>query len=69
MLVKTYAGEVANTPMRVNLIDPGIVRTSMRAVAMPGEDPMTLACAGVDYGCVCDAAASGCKAHGEVVRG
>lgn len=42
MMVRTYAAEVANTPIRVNLVDPGIVRTSMRAQAMPGEDPETL---------------------------
>jgi NAD(P)-dependent dehydrogenase (short-subunit alcohol dehydrogenase family) len=28
--------------LRVNLFDPGAVRTGMRAEAMPGEDPMTL---------------------------
>ena len=41
-LVRTYAAEVNRTAMRVNLLDPGVVRTRMRAEAMPGEDPMTL---------------------------
>jgi NAD(P)-dependent dehydrogenase (short-subunit alcohol dehydrogenase family) len=41
-LVKTYANEVASTPVRVNLLDPGATRTAMRATAMPGEDPATL---------------------------
>jgi NAD(P)-dependent dehydrogenase (short-subunit alcohol dehydrogenase family) len=41
-LVKTYAEEVENTPVRVNLIYPGPVRTAMRAKAFPGEDPATL---------------------------
>ena len=41
-LVKAYAGEVANTPLRVNVFYPGAVRTAMRAKAMPGEDPETL---------------------------
>lgn len=31
-----------NTHIRVNSIDPGAVRTSMRAKAYPGEDPNTL---------------------------
>ena len=31
-----------NTPIRVNSIDPGRVRTRMRALAYPGEDPMTV---------------------------
>ena len=42
MMVNIYAEEMKNTSVRVNLIDPGVVRTSMRASAMPGEDPMTL---------------------------
>ncbi|MCB2081203.1 MAG: SDR family NAD(P)-dependent oxidoreductase [Rickettsiales bacterium] len=42
MMVRTYAAEVASTPVRINLIDPAIVRTNMRAEAMPGEDPNTL---------------------------
>lgn len=41
-LVQTWAQEVATTPLRVNLLDPGIVATAMRASAMPGEDPATL---------------------------
>jgi len=39
MLVKIYAGEVAKTRARVNLLDPGMVRTRLRARAFPGEDP------------------------------
>lgn len=31
-----------NTPIRVNSIDPGRARTRMRALAFPGEDPMTV---------------------------
>lgn len=31
-----------NTPIRVNSIDPGRVRTRMRALAFPGENPMTV---------------------------
>jgi NAD(P)-dependent dehydrogenase (short-subunit alcohol dehydrogenase family) len=41
-LVKTYAHEVADGPVRVNLADPGAVRTQLRAKAFPGEDPDTL---------------------------
>jgi NAD(P)-dependent dehydrogenase (short-subunit alcohol dehydrogenase family) len=41
-LVKTYAHESANTTVRANLINPGGVRTQMRAKAFPGEDPKTL---------------------------
>lgn len=42
-MVKTYASEVGNnTNVRANLINPGAIRTSMRAAAVPGEDPETL---------------------------
>jgi NAD(P)-dependent dehydrogenase (short-subunit alcohol dehydrogenase family) len=41
-LVKTWAQEVEATPLRVNLVDPDIVATKMRAAAMPGEDPATI---------------------------
>jgi NAD(P)-dependent dehydrogenase (short-subunit alcohol dehydrogenase family) len=41
-LVRTYAAETATTPIRVMLVNPGPLRTRMRAAAMPGEDPMTL---------------------------
>jgi NAD(P)-dependent dehydrogenase (short-subunit alcohol dehydrogenase family) len=41
-LVLTWAQEVAITPVRVNLFDPGPVATRMRANAFPGEDPTTL---------------------------
>jgi len=42
MLVKIYAGEISKTRVRANLIDPGIVRTRLRARAFPGEDSSRL---------------------------
>ncbi len=42
-MVGTYAAEVAYSPLKVNILNPGVVRTAMRAEAFPGEDPMTLA--------------------------
>ncbi|MEO0809407.1 MAG: SDR family NAD(P)-dependent oxidoreductase [Pseudomonadota bacterium] len=41
-LVKTYAHELANTPAKVNLVNPGVVQTKLRAKAFPGEAPETL---------------------------
>jgi NAD(P)-dependent dehydrogenase (short-subunit alcohol dehydrogenase family) len=41
-LVRTYAAEIATTNVRANLLDPGKLRTQMRAKAAPGEDPMSL---------------------------
>lgn len=40
-MVKSYAAEIETTNLKVNLIDPGRVRTAMRAKAYPGEDPMS----------------------------
>jgi NAD(P)-dependent dehydrogenase (short-subunit alcohol dehydrogenase family) len=41
-LARTYANETADTAIKVNLVDPGAVATSMRAEAYPGEDPAKL---------------------------
>jgi NAD(P)-dependent dehydrogenase (short-subunit alcohol dehydrogenase family) len=41
-LARVWANETASTPIRVNLFDPGPIRTRMRAVVFPGEDPLTL---------------------------
>jgi NAD(P)-dependent dehydrogenase (short-subunit alcohol dehydrogenase family) len=41
-LVRVWAHETASTPIRVNLFNPGPIRTQMRASVFPGEDPMTL---------------------------
>ncbi|MEL6372787.1 MAG: SDR family NAD(P)-dependent oxidoreductase [Pseudomonadota bacterium] len=41
-LARTYAREVASTPIRVNLLDPGITRTGLRGKAYPGEDETAL---------------------------
>ncbi len=42
MLARTYASETAKTNIGVSILDPGAMRTSMRAQAMPGEDPSAL---------------------------
>ena len=42
MLAGTYAEETQSANISVSIIDPGPLRTSMRAQAMPGEDPETL---------------------------
>src|SRR5450755_2264139 len=41
-MVRVWASETASTPIRVNLFSPGPIRTRMRAIVFPGEDPMTL---------------------------
>jgi NAD(P)-dependent dehydrogenase (short-subunit alcohol dehydrogenase family) len=37
-MVRAWADEVDNTPIRAVLLDPGAVRTKLRAEAFPGED-------------------------------
>ena len=67
-LVLTWADEVRTTRLRVNLFDPGVVATRLRASAMPGEDPSTLA----KPSDVAPALAAAClpteQRHGEVVN-
>jgi len=41
-MAATYATEVAYSNLKVNIIDPGVVRTEMRAEAFPAEDPLSL---------------------------
>jgi len=41
-LAMTYAQEVENSSVRINLINPGPIATRMRAKAFPGEDQKTL---------------------------
>jgi NAD(P)-dependent dehydrogenase (short-subunit alcohol dehydrogenase family) len=41
-LARTYAAENATSNVKIMLVNPGPLRTRMRADAMPGEDPMTL---------------------------
>lgn len=41
-LAKTWALELAATPAKVNIVNPGPIRTGMRAKAFPGEDAMSL---------------------------
>lgn len=42
VLARTYAAETETTAIKVNLFNPGPIRTKMRAAAMPGEDPSVL---------------------------
>lgn len=41
-LAATYRNEVSDTAVRVAVVNPGPMRTKMRALAFPGEDPTTL---------------------------
>ena len=66
-LAMAYAAETRRMALRVNLIDPGIMRTRLRAQAYPGEDPAKLP----DPGALAEAfvalAEVGCARHGELI--
>ncbi len=68
MMVKVYAGEVTKTRIRVNLLDPGIVRTRMRVQAFPGEDPSRLPPPESVTGAFVELASPECRHHGQIVR-
>ncbi|MSO88462.1 MAG: SDR family NAD(P)-dependent oxidoreductase [Rhodospirillaceae bacterium] len=68
MMAKVYAGEVARTRVRVNLIDPGVVRTAMRAHAFPGEDPTQHPQPENIAGLFVDLAVPDCTRNGTVLR-
>ena len=57
-LALTYAAECENTKVKVNLLNPGPMRTGMRAKAMPGEDPRP-----------CRARGAGAADRGDAVAG
>tara|TARA_R110002095_G_scaffold154960_1_gene134568 strand:+ start:557 stop:1315 length:759 start_codon:yes stop_codon:yes gene_type:complete len=42
ILVKTYAAEMEKTPLKINLVDPGVMATDMFKKAMPGADLTTV---------------------------
>lgn len=66
-LIYVYAEETKKTNLRVNLVDPGVVRTKMRETAMPGEDPNTLPAPEAITDVFVDLATNNCQKHGEVV--
>lgn len=41
-MVKTYAAEMKSTPVRANIVDPGPLRTALRAQGFPGEKVETV---------------------------
>jgi len=66
-LALTYAAECADTTVKVNLLSPGPLRTAMRARAMPGEDPQTLAPPDAVAPLIVDLLSPSCEKNGERV--
>jgi NAD(P)-dependent dehydrogenase (short-subunit alcohol dehydrogenase family) len=66
-LALTYAAECAGTSVKVNLLNPGPVRTQMRARAFPGEDPQTLPPPEALGPLIVELLSPGCEKNGELV--
>ncbi|MEI6559591.1 MAG: SDR family NAD(P)-dependent oxidoreductase [Rhodospirillaceae bacterium] len=67
-MVRAYAAEITRPELRVNLIDPGVVGTALRAKAFPGEDQQTLRRPDEVAGAFVDLAETACGRHGETVH-
>ncbi|MCK0070388.1 SDR family NAD(P)-dependent oxidoreductase [Kordiimonas laminariae] len=67
-LALTYAAECGITSIRTNVIDPGPIRTHMRALAVPGEDPNTLPTPDQIAPLFAELASPECDKNGEVVK-
>lgn len=67
-IVLAYAAETARMELRVNLVDPGPMRTRLRARAYPGEDPATLPTPDEVTEAFVQLADAGCTRHGELIR-
>ena len=67
MLVRTYSAETEKTDIRVNLVDPGAVRTAMRAEFLPGEDPLTVKPPETLGDLFVELGEASCQRHGEIL--
>ena len=67
-LARSYKAETEKTNIRVNLVDPGRVRTTMRAEAFPGEDPLTLQTPDEVIEPFLTLAMPSCTLHGERIK-
>jgi NAD(P)-dependent dehydrogenase (short-subunit alcohol dehydrogenase family) len=67
-MARSYAAETMKTNLRVNVIDPGRVRTALRAEAFPGEDPQTVQAPEDIVDKFLELAAPGCTLHGRTIR-
>jgi len=67
-LALAWAAETARTRLRVNLVDPGPMRTALRAEAFPGEDPAALPAPDKAAGLILRLAGPDCRTHGHILR-
>jgi NAD(P)-dependent dehydrogenase (short-subunit alcohol dehydrogenase family) len=68
-LVLSYAAETRRSRLRVNLVDPGPLRTRLRAKAYPGEAPDRVPLPETRTEPFVALAEPSCRHHGELIRG
>lgn len=67
-MVLTYAQEVQKTDLKVNLVDPGDIRTALYAQAMPGIDLKTVVLPDDVTDCFVELASSESTITGQVIK-
>jgi NAD(P)-dependent dehydrogenase (short-subunit alcohol dehydrogenase family) len=67
-LVRIYADETERTKVRVNLVDPGRLRTRLRARAFPGEKPESVPGPESVTDAFVALAEAGCTRQGELIE-
>lgn len=67
-MARVYAAENVKTNVKINIIDPGAVRTDMRSSAVPGENPMNLPHPDDITDAFLNLASPECKENGQVIR-
>ncbi|NVJ70293.1 MAG: SDR family NAD(P)-dependent oxidoreductase [Alphaproteobacteria bacterium] len=67
-LVMTYAAESRISGVKVTMVDPGPIRTTMRARAVPGENPETLPTVDQIAPLFLELASPDADRHAEIVR-
>jgi NAD(P)-dependent dehydrogenase (short-subunit alcohol dehydrogenase family) len=68
-LARTWAAEVGRTTaLKINLVDPGIVRSRLRAQAFPGEDPLQHPPPEAVTDVFVDLASPDCMRNGEIAK-
>lgn len=67
MMARSYAAETVKSRLKVNLVDPGALRTKLRALAFPGEDPAKVPPPETVAGLFVDLASAACKQTGQLI--
>ena len=67
-MVSCWAEETRKTDLRINLIDPGVMATALRAEAFPGENQTSLRSPEAIAPMIVELASPSATLHGQVMR-